>query len=68
MSAMSELDLINREEWEAFFAGVQPDEPMPCENCDGAGEAEDEFEGLLVIYTCPDCNGTGVAQPKREKF
>ena len=68
MSAMSELDLINREEWEAFFAGVQPAEVEPCEFCEGEGEAEDIYEGQLVRFQCPDCNGTGIAQPKREEF
>ena len=68
MSAMSELDLVQREEWEAFAAGIQPDEPMPCENCDGAGECEDEYEGQQVRWACIDCNGTGVAQPTRKEF
>lgn len=56
MSAMSELDLVKREEFDAFFMGIGFD---PCLHCGGSGECEDEYEGQQVRWACIDCNGTG---------
>ena len=56
MSAMSELDLIRREEFDAFFLGIGFD---PCPFCNGEGECQDEYEGETVRYACKDCEGTG---------
>ena len=38
-----------------------------CKRCNGEGGWMDFHEDCEIFFQCPDCNGTGLSQDKKEK-
>lgn len=46
-----------------FVWKSKPDEPKPCEKCEGTGQVTDGSALYRILVQCPACNGEGKVKP-----